>query len=552
MATLKITPGTTIFRINEKPYQKGGYELLISGNNVGLSRMAEFDVVVHHQPYTDWRDENNNPFGSLQALIDYAIGIFFLDGRLVFSKVADNYSALLLASPSAPTGSLAYVYNSQGTVWLPGTLGGTYYPNGIYLFDGVNWISSRNAISNQLQTLIDNVASLQAGKADLTDPRFPTTTQKAALTGSDGLPSGSNKYVTDSDPRNSNARVPLAHTHIPSEVGLGNVPNVNATNPSNIVQDATHRFATDAEKATWNAKQSALGYTPENLANKGVINGYAGLDASGRVPAAQLPAYVDDVLEFATLAAFPAPGTTGIIYIAIDTDKEYRWTGTAYREISPSPGNTDAVPEGPTNLYFTVARVLATTLTGFAIPTNAAVVATDTILQAFGKIQRQINDILVLLPTAGQKDALVGNNGVPGAANRYVTESGLAAAFTQSGSNVTRTLNTSATTGFLVSILKYSYVRYVIAVTCSVSLSGSQAGDAFIEIAPTGTAAGGAWTIIDQGGFSWAGGLVIGLTLSPTLRVSLAGFVPPNFDIRIRFAGTGSGAYVSGRENILN
>lgn len=46
---------------------------------------------------------------------------------------------------------------------------------------------------------------------------------------------------------------------------------------------------TPEEKAIWNAKQNALGFTPENVANKGQINGYAGLDATGKVPLAQLP-----------------------------------------------------------------------------------------------------------------------------------------------------------------------------------------------------------------------------------------------------------------------
>lgn len=36
-------------------------------------------------------------------------------------------------------------------------------------------------------------------------------------------------------------------------VGLGNVPNVDATNPANIVQTASYRFVTDTEKAAWNA-----------------------------------------------------------------------------------------------------------------------------------------------------------------------------------------------------------------------------------------------------------------------------------------------------------
>lgn len=56
-----------------------------------------------------------------------------------------------------------------------------------------------------------------------------------------------------------------------------------------ITEDATHRFATDAEKVAWNAKQTALGFTPENVAQKGKVNGYASLDASGIVPIAQIP-----------------------------------------------------------------------------------------------------------------------------------------------------------------------------------------------------------------------------------------------------------------------
>lgn len=53
-----------------------------------------------------------------------------------------------------------------------------------------------------------------------------------------------------------------------SDVGLSNVPNVNATNPANISQTSSYRFVTDTEKATWNGKQDALGFTAEDSANK--------------------------------------------------------------------------------------------------------------------------------------------------------------------------------------------------------------------------------------------------------------------------------------------
>ncbi len=92
---------------------------------------------------------------------------------------------------------------------------------------------------------------------------------------------------------------------------------------------------------------------------KGQANGYAELDGSGKVPAAQLPSYVDDVLEYANFAAFPGTGETGKIYVAIDTAKIYRWSGSAYVEITPNPGTTDALTEGSTNLYFTNARAKA-------------------------------------------------------------------------------------------------------------------------------------------------------------------------------------------------
>ncbi len=65
-------------------------------------------------------------------------------------------------------------------------------------------------------------------------------------------------------------------------------------------------------------------------------NGVATLDSGGKVPAAQLPATVDDVLEYATASAFPATGEAGKIYVALDTNLTYRWGGYAYVEISQS------------------------------------------------------------------------------------------------------------------------------------------------------------------------------------------------------------------------
>jgi len=111
--------------------------------------------------------------------------------------------------------------------------------------------------------------------------------------------------------------------------------------PSIIAQDTNNRFVTDIEKSTWNGKQSALGFTPENITNKGAVNGYAGLGADGLVPSAQLPSYVDDVLEVSSFATLPATGETGKIYVTLDTNKTYRWSGSAYVYITS--GAVDSV-----------------------------------------------------------------------------------------------------------------------------------------------------------------------------------------------------------------
>ena len=83
------------------------------------------------------------------------------------------------------------------------------------------------------------------------------------------------------------------------------------------------------------------------ISTKGQPGGLAELDSTGKVPAAQLPSYVDDVLEYSTKAQFPQTGETGKIYVAKDTNLTYRWTGTQYLEISQSL----ALGETPSTAY---------------------------------------------------------------------------------------------------------------------------------------------------------------------------------------------------------
>lgn len=140
--------------------------------------------------------------------------------------------------------------------------------------------------------------------------------------------------------------------HAINEVKAGN--SGSPADASTTVKGISER-ATDAEALAFSATDVTL--SPSNLgAITNVNNGLVKLDGSGKVAAAQLPAFVDDAIEAANFAALPGAGETGKIYVTLDNNKTFRWSGSAYVEISASPGSTDAVPEGATNLYYTAAR----------------------------------------------------------------------------------------------------------------------------------------------------------------------------------------------------
>lgn len=87
--------------------------------------------------------------------------------------------------------------------------------------------------------------------------------------------------------------------------------------------------------------------------------------AGGKVPASQLPSYVDDVIEGANLAAFPIPGETGKIYLALNNNKIYRWSGSTYIDMTPTEADTlqSVTTRNPvTTNTITIAGLYATAL----------------------------------------------------------------------------------------------------------------------------------------------------------------------------------------------
>ena len=190
------------------------------------------------------------------------------------------------------------------------------------------------------------------------------------------------------------------HSTTKFDVGLGNVDNT---------PDLDKPVST-AQAAALNLKLST------NL--KGANNGLAELDSNGFVLSSQLPSFVDDVLEFTNFSSLPSTGESGKIYVAVDTNVTYRWSGSSYINLSNGNGAlvlgetsstayrgdrgkeaydhsqlTNSNPHGVTPGLISgfVAAVRDSLLTGIVFTSSTLITATDTILQALGKIQAQLS-----------------------------------------------------------------------------------------------------------------------------------------------------------------
>ena len=168
----------------------------------------------------------------------------------------------------------------------------------------------------------------------------------------------------------------------------GATGSIDTTGIINVVDSRVNKTFVDAlnvDAATLdNVNVNAL----EKIANKNQVNGYAGLDSAGKVANAQLPSYVDDVVEYANFAAFPGTGETGKIYVAIDTGDVYRWAGSAYVQIN------DAVTSADQATRLATARNIALTgpITGTASFDGTADANISTTLDISGKTTSDLSE----------------------------------------------------------------------------------------------------------------------------------------------------------------
>lgn len=103
-----------------------------------------------------------------------------------------------------------------------------------------------------------------------------------------------------------------------------------------VLKDSTNATI-ELDGSTGNVNSTSI--STDSISTKTITvndKNVATLESNGKIPASQLPSYVDDVLEYSSKSQFPSTGESGKIYIATDTNLTYRWSGSTYVEISES------------------------------------------------------------------------------------------------------------------------------------------------------------------------------------------------------------------------
>ena len=137
---------------------------------------------------------------------------------------------------------------------------------------------------------------------------------------------------------------------------------------------------------------------------KGQPNGVATLDGGGKIPSAQLPSYIDDVVEYANLAAFPGTGSSGILYIALDTNKQYRWAGSTYQQITSGAVDSVAGKTGVVTLGTSDVTGLDTALGGKAPSSHSHAIGDVTGLQTALDAKASSRTLSTLTTNVGATD----------------------------------------------------------------------------------------------------------------------------------------------------
>ena len=192
--------------------------------------------------------------------------------------VVANYSAL--PSPTTAMGQFYWCSASQGTKWLPYSLGGTYYPLGLYYSNGVTWeflevpyqstqaqvdagtntdtFVTPNTFSNASKWLTKEDVANKSSSYTLSS----TTTYANTKALVDGLATKQNILTN-----------PITGTGTNNEIAYFNstgstISSLSVATYPNLTELSYVKGVTSSIQTQLDGKQPSLGYTAENVANK--------------------------------------------------------------------------------------------------------------------------------------------------------------------------------------------------------------------------------------------------------------------------------------------